>query len=108
VFPKTADPAALRAQKLVARVLADPAVQLSFNKLKGSIPVHPDVDVGQLDACARKGMAIVADRSRPLGVMEIYLTPDRNGALQDVLTAYWNTGMSVDQAQNSIASALRY
>ena len=108
VFPRSGDPAVLRAQKMVARVVADPGVQLAFNKLKGSIPVRPDVDLAQLDACARKGMAIVRDRARPLGVMEIYLTPDRNGALQDVLTAYWNTGMSVDQAQNSIASALRY
>jgi len=108
VFPKTGDAATVRAQKLVARVVADPAVQLSFNKLKGSIPVRPDVDLGQLDACARKGMAIVRDRARPLGVMEIYLTPDQNGALQDVLTAYWNTDMPVAKVQNSIASALRY
>jgi glucose/mannose transport system substrate-binding protein len=108
VFPKTDDPAALVAQKLVARVVADPGVQLAFNRLKGSIPVRPDVDLGQLDACARKGMAIVRDRARPLGVMEIYLTPDQNGALQDVLTAYWNTAMPVERAQSSIASALRY
>jgi len=108
VFPKTDDPAALGAQKLVARVVADPGVQLAFNRLKGSIPVRPDVDLGQLDACARKGMAIVRDRARPLGVMEIYLTPDRNGALQDVLTAYWNTAMPVERAQDGIASALRY
>jgi glucose/mannose transport system substrate-binding protein len=108
VFPKTDDPATLQAQKLVARVVADPAVQLRFNKLKGSIPVRPDVDQSQLDACARKGMAIVHDRARPLGVMEIYLTPDQNGALQDVLTAYWNTAMPVERAQSAIASALRY
>jgi glucose/mannose transport system substrate-binding protein len=41
-------------------------------------------------------------------VTEVYLTPDQNGALQDVLTAYWNTGMPVEKAQKSIASALRY
>jgi glucose/mannose transport system substrate-binding protein len=108
VFPKTDDPAVLQAQKMVARVAADPAVQLRFNQLKGSIPVRPDVDLAQLDACARKGMAIVRDRTRPLGVMEIYLTPDQNGALQDVLTAYWNTAMPVARAQAAIASALRY
>jgi glucose/mannose transport system substrate-binding protein len=108
VFPRTADAAALRAQKLVARVAADPAVQLSFNRLKGSIPARLDADASQLDACAQKGMAIVRDRARPLGVLEIYLTPDQNGALQDVLTAYWNTDMPVQRAQNSIASALRY
>jgi glucose/mannose transport system substrate-binding protein len=35
------------------------------------------------------------------------LTPDQNGALQDILTAFWNTKMPVDKAQKSIAKALK-
>jgi glucose/mannose transport system substrate-binding protein len=108
VFPKTADAATRRAQQLVAEVADRPDVQLAFNRLKGSIPVRLDTDVSGLDVCARKGMAILRDPARPLGVTEVYLTPDENGALQDVLTAYWNTGMPVEKAQKSIASALRY
>ena len=108
VFPKTEDAGALRAQKLLAAVVDKPGVQLAFNKLKGSIPVRLDADDSQFDACARKGMAILRDPKRPVGVAEVYLTPDQNGALQDVLTAYWNTNMPVERAQNSIASALRY
>ncbi len=108
VFPKTEDPDAVRAQKLMASVVEQPDVQLRFSKLKGSLPVRPDLDASRLDVCAQKGMAILRDRSRPLGVTEVYLTPDQNGALQDVLTAYWNTGMPVEKAQKSIASALRY
>jgi glucose/mannose transport system substrate-binding protein len=108
VFPKTDDAATLRAQKLLASVVEKPAVQLAFNRLKGSIPVRLDADDSQFDECARKGMAILRDPRRPVGVAEVYLTPDQNGALQDVLTAYWNTNMPVDRAQNSIASALRY
>jgi len=108
VFPKTDDPEAIRAQKLMARVVGQPAVQLRFSQLKGSLPVRTDLDASQLDACAQKGMAILRDRARPLGVPEVYLTPDQNGALQDVLTAYWNTHMPVEKAQKSIASALRY
>jgi len=41
-----------------------------------------------------------------LGVSEVYLTPDQNGAMQDVLTAYWNTNMTVEKAQKNIAAAL--
>jgi glucose/mannose transport system substrate-binding protein len=108
VFPKTKDAGALRAQKLLASVVDKPGVQLAFNKLKGSVPVRLDADDSQFDACARKGMAILRDPKRPVGVAEVYLTPDQNGALQDVLTAYWNTNMPVERAQNSIASALRY
>jgi glucose/mannose transport system substrate-binding protein len=108
VFPKTDDAGTLRAQKLLASVVDQPGVQLAFNRLKGSVPVRLDADDSQFDACARKGMAILRDPKRPVGVAEVYLTPDQNGALQDVLTAYWNTNMPVERAQNSIASALRY
>jgi glucose/mannose transport system substrate-binding protein len=108
VFPKTEDASTLRAQRLLAEVVARPDVQLAFNRVKGSIPVRLDADVASLDPCAQKGMAILRDPGRPLGVTEVYLTPDQNGALQDVLTAYWNTSMPVERAQNSIASALRY
>lgn len=108
VFPKTADADTLAAQHLLADVASRADVQLAFNRLKGSIPVRLDTDVSSLDPCARQGMAILRDPARPLGVTEVYLTPDQNGALQDVLTAYWNTDMPVERAQKSIASALRY
>lgn len=108
VFPKTGNPEAIRAQKLLASVVEQPALQLEFSRLKGSLPVRPDLDAGRLDECAQKGMAILRDRARPVGVTEVYLTPDQNGALQDVLTAYWNTNMPVEKAQKSIASALKY
>ena len=106
VFPKTGNANAVQAQKLLASVVVAPGTQLAFSRLKGSIPVRGDVDASQADLCAQKGMAIMKDRARHLGVSEVYLTPDRNGALQDVLTAYWNTGMTVDKAQKNIAAAL--
>jgi glucose/mannose transport system substrate-binding protein len=108
VFPRTSDPGTLRAQRMLAQVADAPAVQLAFNRLKGSIPVRRDADAAGFDACAQQGMAAMRDRDRPLGITEVYLTPDQNGAMQDVLTSYWNTAMPVERAQNSIASALRY
>jgi glucose/mannose transport system substrate-binding protein len=106
VFPKTGNANAVQAQKLLASVVVAPGTQLAFSRLKGSIPVRGDVDAAQADLCAQKGMAIMKDRARHLGVSEVYLTPDQNGALQDVLTAYWNTDMTVDKAQKNIAAAL--
>jgi len=47
------------------------------------------------------------DKSRQVGISEVFLTPDQNGAMQDVLTAYWNTKMSVEKAQKGMAAALR-
>jgi glucose/mannose transport system substrate-binding protein len=107
VFPKTTNPDAVRAQKLLASVVVAPATQLAFSQLKGSIPVRMDVDAGKLDACAQKGMAVMKDKARQIGVTEVYLTPDQNGAIQDVLTAYWNTAMPVEKAQKNFAAALK-
>lgn len=107
VFPKTSNPHAVKAQNLLASVIVAPDTQLNFSKLKGSIPVRTDVDASQLDVCAQKGLAIMKDKTRQVGVSEVYLTPDQNGAIQDVLTAYWNTAMPVEKAQKNFAAALR-
>jgi glucose/mannose transport system substrate-binding protein len=107
VFPKTTNPNVLKAQELLGNVAVAPATQIAFNKLKGSIPPRSDIDASTLDLCAQKGVAIMKDKARVLGVSEVYLTPDQNGALQDVLTAFWNTRMTVETAQKNIAAALR-
>ena len=107
VFPKSEDPRQLKGQQLLASVIAAPATQLAFNKLKGSIPIRSDVDTSSLDPCARAGVEIMRDRSRQVGIGETYLTPDQNGEMQDVLTALWNTRMPLAKAQKGIANALR-
>ena len=107
VFPKTSNVTQVRYQKLLASTIVAPATQVAFNKLKGSIPIRGDVDASSMDECARIGIAIMKDRARHVGIGEVYLTPDQNGAMQDVLTAFWNTKMPVEKAQKSIASALK-
>ncbi len=107
VFPRTTNPGTVKAQKLLAKVLLNPSTQLDFNKLKGSIPIRSDIDPSSMDICAQAGMAIMKDKSRQVGISEVFLTPDQNGALQDILTAFWNTKMPVDKAQKSIAKALK-
>ena len=107
VFPKTTNARQVKYQKLLASTIVTPATQVAFNKLKGSIPIRGDVDASSMDECARKGVAIMKDRTRHVGIGEVYLSPDQNGAMQDVLTAFWNTKMPVEKAQKGIAAALR-
>ena len=107
VFPKTNKPEALRAQKLLASVVTAPATQVAFSAKKGSIPIRTDVDASKLDLCAQQGVAIMKDKSRHLGNGEIYLTPDQNGALADILTAYSNRNIPVEKVQKDIVAALR-
>jgi len=106
VFPKTADPDGVRAQQLLARVVTEPRAQVAFSQLKGSIPIRSDVDASQLDICAQQGLAILRDRTRQVGNDEIYLTPDQNGALADVLSEYWNRNLPVETVQGKFAAAL--
>ncbi|MES2148907.1 MAG: ABC transporter substrate-binding protein [Pseudomonadota bacterium] len=107
VFPKTGNPEALKAQALLAGVLVAPATQIEFNRLKGSVPIRTDLDASKLDLCAQAGLAIMKDRTRQVGNGEVYLTPAQNGEMVDVLTAYWNTAMPVEKAQQGIAAALK-
>jgi glucose/mannose transport system substrate-binding protein len=107
IFPKTSNPEALKAQKLLASVMVAPATQVEFNRLKGSVPIRTDVDASKMDVCAQAGLAIMKDRTRHVGNGEVYLTPAQNGDLVDVLTAFWNTNMPVEKAQQRIAAALK-
>ena len=107
VFPKTADPESIKAQKMLASVMLAPATQVAFSNKKGSIPVRTDVDSSKMDICAQQGLAIMKDKSRQLGNGEVYLNPDQNGSLADILTAYWNRNIPVEKVQKDIAAALR-
>ncbi|WP_370454879.1 ABC transporter substrate-binding protein [Paucibacter sp. KBW04] len=107
VFPKTNKPEALKAQQLLASVITAPATQVAFSMRKGSIPIRTDVDASKMDACAQQGLAIMKDKSRQLGNGEVYLTPDQNGAMSDVLTNYWNRNVPVEKVQKDLIAALR-
>jgi glucose/mannose transport system substrate-binding protein len=107
VFPRSGDAQVVQAQRLLAHVILDPKVQREFAALKGSVPARNDVDVSTLDACARLGAAALRDRARQVGNGEMFMTPDQNGALSDVLTAYWNRDTPVEKVQRDVAAALR-
>lgn len=107
VFPTTKNVEAMAAQKQLASVMLNPVTQVEFSIKKGSIPVRTDVDVSKMDICAQQGMAVLKDKSRQLGNGEMYLTPDQNGTLSDILTAYWNKTVAVEKVQKDLAAALR-
>ncbi len=107
VFPKTTNAEQIKAQKVLAGLMLAPAAQVEFSNKKGSIPVRTDVDSSRMDICAQQGLAIMKDKSRQLGNGEVYLNPDQNGSLADILTAYWNKNIPVEKVQKDIANALK-
>jgi glucose/mannose transport system substrate-binding protein len=107
VFPKITDAAQVKSQQLLATVFTSPATQVAFSNKKGSIPIRTDVDIKSLDLCAQQGVTIMKDVSRQLPTPEMLISPDLEGSLQDVITKFWNTGESVDDAAKAIAAALK-
>jgi glucose/mannose transport system substrate-binding protein len=107
VFPNVDDPAQQAAQEQLAGLMLAPATQLEFNKKKGSVPVRLDVDVSSMDVCAQKGMAALRDPARQIPSDSFLTTPDMYGALQDVITEFWNTpAMDVDTFVENYAAAM--
>ena len=107
VFPKTSNPDSVKAQKVLAGLMLAPVNQVEFSMRKGSVPVRSDVDASKMDQCAQLGVVILKDKSRHLGNGEVYLNPDQNGSLADILTAYWNKNIAVEKVQRDILSALK-
>ncbi|GAB2838935.1 ABC transporter substrate-binding protein [Pseudoduganella ginsengisoli] len=107
VFPKSNKADVVKAQKLLASVVTAPASQVAFSARKGSIPARLDIDGAGLDQCAQLGLSIIKDKSRQLPNPEMLVPPDQNGALQDVLTNFWNRNQAAEDAQKAFAAALK-
>jgi len=90
VFPKTNDPAAQAAQDKLAKLMFSPEVQIAFNQKKGSLPVRLDVDVSKMDVCAQAGKEALDKPERQVEAQELLSPPDLTGAVQDVITQFWN------------------
>ncbi len=107
IFPKLNDDARSATQLKLAALMLSPTVAIEFNKLKGSLPSRLDVDTSSLDACAQLGAKILADPVRQVPAPDQLLSPDVDGALQDVISNFWNTDQSVDDAAAAIAAVLK-
>jgi glucose/mannose transport system substrate-binding protein len=108
VFPKSDDPAVRAAQLKLATVMLDPATQIAFNTKKGSVPVRLDVDVSSMDACAQAGATALKDPKRQVPTTDFLISPDLSGALDDVITQYWNTpAMGTDEFVAKFTAAMQ-
>ncbi|SDO33130.1 carbohydrate ABC transporter substrate-binding protein, CUT1 family [Rhodoferax sp. OV413] len=107
VFPRTKDPAAIKAQQQLATSMTSAATQVAFNNKKGSIPIRTDVDSSKMDLCAQTGLAIMKDTSRHLANPDALLPPDVMGSVQDVISKYWNNNQSVDDVVKALQNAIK-
>jgi glucose/mannose transport system substrate-binding protein len=106
VFPKSKNKDTEAAQKKLAEMMISPAMQVSFNNKKGSIPIRTDVDTSKMDVCAQAGVQAVKE-GRLLQSDNELLSPDAKGAYEDAISKFWNSDQSADDAIKSIAVALK-
>ena len=107
-FPKVKKPDQLAAQHKLAELMMDPAVQVEFNKYKGSLPARLDADVGSLDTCAQIGQKVMtAGDVNQLPNFALAFGPDTQGQIEDLLVHYWSTpAMSAAEATKEFSTII--
>ncbi len=109
-FPKSSDPKVVEAQKLLARTVFDPAVQLKYNLVKSGTPARTDLDIagnGQFDECSKKAAAAYGNGRDVLGSPQWYLSPDGVGGFTDMLSDYFSyPEMTTDQIVQQFSTLL--
>ena len=106
-FLKSKQPATIDGQKLLAKVVMDPAVQVEFARHKGSMPVRKDADVSNLDACARLAITYLADPARSVIQSETLVTAQEVGELRALMGEFFNDiNMSPEEMLEAFADAL--
>jgi glucose/mannose transport system substrate-binding protein len=108
VFPKVKDAAHQAAQVKIADLMLSPETQIAFNTKKGSVPVRLDLDVSSMDMCAQIGMKALKDPVQQVPSGGYIASPDRVGAVRDVITQFWSTkSMTTDEFVSKIVTALK-
>ncbi len=106
------DAEAKKAQKAMARLILSPDFQTVSNVNKGSIPVRSGIAKEPFDAVAIQAMADFAQTAQTGGLMpsmahEMAVSPAVRGAIFDVVTNFYNSNMTSQEAVQKLAAAVR-
>lgn len=105
-FPVTGDADIEAAQKEMAALMLSPAVQVSFNSAKGSLPIRGDVDLETVNDCTQQGLDLLAN-GQTLPASEQLIAPDTITQLNDLMTQFWNTpSMTAAEVQEQYAAII--
>lgn len=109
---KVSDPEAQKAQQAMARLILSPDFQVIFNVNKGSIPVRSGVPEDSFDAVAIQAIKDFKATAASGGLMpsmahEMAVSPAVRGAMFDVVTNFYNSDMSAQDAAKKLAAAVK-
>jgi len=103
---------AKKGQEDLANAIMSPAFQEVFNLNKGSIPARLDVKMDKFDDCAKKSNAdfVASSKTGSLvpSIAHGMAVPAANaGAIQDVVTQFFNSDMTTKQGIEKLAAAAK-
>ncbi|WP_323772239.1 ABC transporter substrate-binding protein [Antarctobacter sp.] len=101
----------LKGQQVLASLIMSPDFQKTFNLAKGSIPARTDVPLDDFDICAQKShadlVAAVASGSLvPSMAHEMAISRSVRGEFLDLVTEFFNSDMSSEDAVQKLADAV--
>ncbi|MFT3733775.1 MAG: ABC transporter substrate-binding protein [Rhodocyclaceae bacterium] len=111
VFKQSAADAA-KAQANFSSAVMSPEFQEVFNLNKGSIPVRSGVSMAKFDDCAKASAKDFADTAKGGGLVpsiahQMAVPAATTGAIQDVVTAFFNSNESSKDAVKKLAAAAK-
>lgn len=98
-------------QELLAKLIVGPNFQKVFNLNKGSIPARVDVPLDEFDSCAALSASDMAESSENGSLLPSYahgmaLRGAQSGAITDVVTQFFNSEMSSEDAVQQLATSV--
>ena len=102
-----------QAQKDMATAIMAPEFQETFNLAKGSIPVRLNMDMSKFDECAKLSARDFVSTAKTNSLVPsiahgMAVSSAAQGAIQDVVSQYWNTdNMTAQQAMDRLADAAK-
>ncbi len=101
----------LKGQQVLAGLIMSPDFQKTFNLAKGSIPARTDVPLDEFDVCAQRShadllAAIKSDALVPSMAHEMAIPRSVRGEFLDLVTEFFNSDMSSEDAATRLADAV--
>ncbi|WP_343080475.1 ABC transporter substrate-binding protein [Ostreiculturibacter nitratireducens] len=101
----------IQGQQVLASLIMSPDFQKIFNLAKGSIPARTDVPLDEFDECAKRShadlvAAIENDTLVPSMAHEMAIPRSIRGEFLDLVTAFFNSDMSSQDAVEQLAAAI--
>ncbi|MDQ0314784.1 ABC transporter substrate-binding protein [Amorphus orientalis] len=110
-FFKVRDEEQQKGEKVLASLIMSPDFQESFNLAKGSIPANENVPMDDFDHCAQTSKedleaAIESDSLVPSMAHEMAVPRSVRGEFLDVVTNFFNSDMSSEDAVQTLATSI--